>query len=344
MLRKLFLLSLVFSFLFVGLQAQAVEELKAQKAEKQAQLDALQAEVDALQTQIETFPGWKFGALGTLGLNANRYSNWFGAANPYSGGLDFGIGATAFANLDREKFFWRNGATLNFQKGQTTEDHRENPVVPDDGLSEVPTIADNLGINSAYGYKLNDKWALSVLGDYKTTLSNINDPGTLDLGVGLNWTPIQDLTVYFHPLNYNFVFSNNELQAYESSLGLKILAQYQKALPMGIAWSSNLSAFVSYQDPSNFSNWEWINGFGFNVWRGIGVGITYGLRGDMQQSYNAFVNDPTNVIDDGTGNLVPEFSVDPDASNFLNIEDVRDNNSFENTVQSYILVGLTYAL
>lgn len=342
MLRKLFLLSLVFSFLSFGLQAQTVEELKATKAEKQATLDALQAEIDALQTQIETMPGWKFGALGTLGFNANRYTNWFGAASPFSGGLDFGIGATAFANLDREKFFWRNGATLNFQKGQTTSDHRNNPVIPDDGLEDVPTIADNIGINSAYGYKLNDKWAISVLGDYKTTLSNINDPGTLDLGAGINWTPMPDLTVYFHPLNYNFVFSNNALQAYESSLGCKILAQYQKSLPMGIAWSSNFSAFVSYSDVTNFSNWEWINGFGFNVWKGIGVGLTYGLRGDMQQSYNNFI--ATDGTTDANGVFTPNFSVDEAASNFLNIENADGTTGFENKVQSYILVGLTYAL
>ena len=192
---------------------------------------------------------------------------------------------------------------------------------------------------------MNPKWAISVLGDYKTTLTNINDPGTLDLGAGINWTPMPDLTVYFHPLNYNFVFSNNQLQAYESSLGCKILAQYQKSLPMGIAWSSNFSAFLSYSDPANFSNWEWINGFGFNVWKGIGVGLTYGLRGDMQQSYNNFITNT--LIDDGTGTdtFVPQFSVDPDAANFQGIEDIKDNiSTFENKVQSYILVGLTYAL
>ncbi len=342
MLRKLFLLSLVFSVLSFGLHAQTVDELKAQKAEKQAALDALQGEVDALQTQIETFPGWKFGALGTLGFNFNKYTDWYGAANPYSGGLDFGLAATAFANNDQPKYFWRNGATLNFQKARTVVDHTTNEIVPPNGLEDVPTIADNIGINSAYGYKLNEKWAISALGDYKTTLSNINDPGTLDLGVGLNWTPMPDLTVYFHPLNYNFVFSNNELQAYESSLGCKILAQYAKSLPMGIAWSSNLSAFVSYSDPSNFSNWEWINGFGFNVWKGIGVGFTVGLRGDMQQSYNNFITNTGTT--DANGVFTPSFSVKDGDSNFLDIDKVGDESGFENKVQSYILLGLTYAL
>ncbi len=340
MSRKLFLLSLVVALFTFGLNAQTVDELKTQKADKQAQLDALAAEIDDLNTRILEFPGWKFGALGTIGGNYNKYNDWYGAANPYSGGLDLGLAVNAFANLDREKDFWRTGLNFNFQKARTVVDSRNTDVIPDEGFSGVPTIADNIGINSAYGYKLNPKWAVSVLGDYKTTLSNINDPGTLDLGAGLNWTPIPAFTAYFHPLNYNFVFSNNELQNYESSLGCKILAQYNREFS-GIAWSSNLSAFVSYADVNNFSNWEWINGFGFNVWKGIGVGVSLGLRGDKQQAYNNYV---TNKVD---GNGVPSFSTQVDNTDnipFLDIADLKDADGFESKVQTYLLIGLTYAL
>lgn len=338
MSRNLILLSLVFAFLSFGLNAQTVDELKTQKTDKLAQLEALEGEIADLEKRIMEYPGWKTGALGTIGGNFNKYANWYGAASPYSGGLDLGLAVQAFANLDREKDFWRNGLNFNFQKARTVVDSRTNEIIPDGGFEDVPTIADNIGINSAYGYKLNSKWAISVLGDYKTTLSQINDPGTLDLGAGLNWTPIPDFTAYFHPLNYQFTFSNNMLNNYESSLGCKILAQYNKDLPAGIAWSSNLSAFVSYADVNNFSNWEWINGFGFNVWKGIGVGVSVGLRGDNQQAYNNFV---TNATDANGATL---FSVDENASNYLDIGDLKDAAGFENKVQSYLLIGLTYAL
>jgi hypothetical protein len=40
---------------------------------------------------------------------------------------------------------------------------------------------------------------------------NLNDPGYLDLGAGVTWTPIKDLIVVIHPLNYHFIFSSGVL-------------------------------------------------------------------------------------------------------------------------------------
>ncbi|MEZ4985923.1 MAG: hypothetical protein R2795_12955 [Saprospiraceae bacterium] len=55
------------------------------------------------------------------------------------------------------------------------------------------------------------------------------------------WTPIKDLVVVFHPLNYNFVFSDSDFD-FQSS-GTKIVADYTRQLTKGVAWKSNLSAF-----------------------------------------------------------------------------------------------------
>ena len=65
---------------------------------------------------------------------------------------------------------------------------------------------------------------------------------------------------------------------YGSSLGCKIVADYSQALPMGIAWRTNLSAFASYSDTNNFSNWTWVNGVNFTAWKGIGFGFEFGLE------------------------------------------------------------------
>ena len=70
---------------------------------------------------------------------------------------------------------------------------------------------------SLYGKNINEKWAVSGLLEYRTTiLNNFNDPGYLDLGVGATWTPIDNLIVVIHPLNYNFVFSKEDA-IFESS-------------------------------------------------------------------------------------------------------------------------------
>ena len=52
----------------------------------------------------------------------------------------------------------------------------------DDSFQQATDV---FNITSLYGYKLSDNFAISALGEYRTTfLSNFNDPGYLDLGVG----------------------------------------------------------------------------------------------------------------------------------------------------------------
>jgi len=115
--------------------------------------------------------------------------------------------------------------------------------------------------------------------------------------------------------------------SFESSLGCKIVADYNQALPMGLAWRSNLSAFVSYSDPGNFSNWTWVNGINFTAWKGIGVGFEFGLRGNKQESYNTFLT--------ATG-------ADPEMVAIDAFDD--STNKGDNPLQSYWLLGLTYTI
>ena len=57
------------------------------------------------------------------------------------------------------------------------------------------------------------------------------------------------------------------------------MASYKRELVKGLNWNTNLTAFLPYSssDPS-LSEWTWINSFGFNLWKGIGVGLEFGLR------------------------------------------------------------------
>lgn len=317
-MQKLLTLTVILLFSF-ALHGQTVEEWKTEKAEKEAQIAALQGEVNALKKKIESVPGWKLGAFGTLGLNFSSFNNWLGSANPDTYSSTIGFSGNAFANLLQEKYFWRNAGNLNIAKTKLalSEEAKDD--------ADYETTADVININSLFGYKISDKLAASVLGEYRSTfLSNFNNPGFLDLGVGGTWTPISNMVVVFHPLNYNFVFAESDL-TYESSLGCKVVADYSQSLPLGVSWRSNLSTFISYSDTKNYSNWTWVNGFSFNVWKGIGVGFELGLRGNRQEGYNAFVMDPDNNVDPET------FPID-------------DLDAADNPLQSYWLLGITYRL
>ncbi len=286
---------------------QTLDELKAVQGLKNDSIAALQDRVDALQGQIDAFPGWKKGAFGTIGANVSGFNNWYSQGTPNNSAGNIGITLNSFANLDREKFFWRNSGSINLQWVKL--DNKDDATDSDsfNGTTDV------FNIMSLYGYKLSDKFAISALGEYRTSvINNFNDPGYLDVGVGATWTPITDLVVVIHPLNYNFVFAKNDA-AYESSFGAKIVVDYTKQLG-AVNFKTNFSTFQSYKS-GDLSNWTWINSFGYTLWKGIGLGFEFGLRDNKQEGLaNALLTDANASFD-----------------------------NVDNKTQSYWLFGLNYA-
>ena len=200
------------------------------------------------------------------------------------------------ANLIEEKFFWRNSLTTNLNWVKL--DDRDDPA---DDSSFSPTT-DVFSVSSLYGRNITKTLAASGLMEYRTTLlDNFNDPGYLDLGVGATWTPIENLIVVIHPLNYNFVFSSGD-SVFESSLGAKIVADYTRQIG-AINLKSNLSMFQSYKS-SNYSNWTWNNSFGYTLWKMIGVGFDFGLRSNKQEALDYALNTlgDTNATFDNVNN------------------------------------------
>ncbi|TXE13194.1 DUF3078 domain-containing protein [Seonamhaeicola algicola] len=280
---------LVLGMLFLGvisINAQTKEELKAQKAEKQAIADKAQAEANAIQAKIDALPGWRTGAFGTIGGSLSGFNNWYAQDKPNNNSGNIGFTFNAFANLIEEKFFWRNA--LNTNLAWVKLDDKDNGTDADDSFE--PTT-DVFNLSSLYGRNLTKTLAVSGLLEYRTTLlNNFNDPGYLDVGVGATWTPIENLIVVIHPLNYNFVFADNDA-VFDSSMGAKIVADYTRQLG-AINFKTNLSAFQSYKS-SDLSNWTWTNSFSYTLWKMIGVGFDFGLRNNKQEALNyALAQDP----------------------------------------------------
>jgi len=262
----------------IAINAQTLEEMKAVKAEKSDSIAKLQGEVDAIQAKIDALPGWKMGAFGTVGGSLSGFNNWYskGAANSSAGNI--GVSANAFANLLQDKYFWRNSASANLAWVKLDDLDIDTDAEDFNGATDV------FGLTSLFGYKLTEHLAVSTLGEYKSTIiDNFNNPGYLDAGLGATWTPLKDLIVVVHPLNYNFIFSGTE-SSYESSLGAKIVADYTRKIG-AVNFKTNLSAFQSYKD-ANFSNWTWTNAFGYTLWKGIGLGFEFGVRDNRQEAYN----------------------------------------------------------
>ncbi|QTE24039.1 DUF3078 domain-containing protein [Polaribacter cellanae] len=301
---------LLFVFLGFASNAQTKEELKKEQAPKKEQIKKLQGEVKAIQAKIDALPGWRKGAFGTVGGSLSGFKNWYSRSAPTASAGNIGITVNAFANLIEEDFFWRNSAAVNL--GWVKLD--EKGVSGDEGFD---TATDVFTISSLYGRKISKTWALSALAEYRTTIiDNFNDPGYLDFGAGATWTPTNNLVVVIHPGNYNFVFSSGET-VFESSLGAKVVADYTKKYNK-LSVKSNLSVFQSYKS-SDFSNWTWTNSLGYTLWKGIGVGFELGLRKNKQEALDN--------LQTRTNNPNPNATF----------------NDVDNKLQSYFLVGLSYA-
>jgi len=274
---KKLVFTLVAVFALSASYAQTIDELKAEQAAKKDSVAAIQGRVDALQGQIDAFPGWKKGAFGTIGANLSGFNNWYLQGTPNNNSGNIGVAVNAFANLDRDKFFWRNSGNVNLAWVKLDNKDIDTDIEDFEGTTDVFTLT------SLYGYKLSDKFAVSALGEYRTSIiNNFNDPGYLDIGVGATWTPITDMVVVIHPLNYNFIFAENDA-AFTSSLGAKIVVDYTKQLG-AVNFKTNFSTFQSYKS-GDLSNWTWINSFGYTLWKGIGLGFDFGLRGNRQESF-----------------------------------------------------------
>lgn len=290
MRNRIILLSII-CFSFGITHAQTTEELTILKDAKVAELTSLESQlkdltgmVDALKTEvadltdkISPYPRWDIGARGNIGFNISNYSDWLSKESSNTNAVSIGFTGNGYANLDQKKYFWRNN--LNLALGWQKFDDEDDP---NDDNKEFKVTSDAFNVITLYGYKLSDKWALSTLAEYRSSLiDNFNNPGYLDVGAGATWTPIKDLVVVIHPLNYNFVFSNTGYD-YQSSFGTKIVADYKREIVKGLNWTSNLSAFMSYKG-SDLSNWTWINGLTTSV-KGFGIGLDVGLRSNKQEA------------------------------------------------------------
>lgn len=283
-MKRILTLSVLTIFTTMNIMAQSLAELQAMKAEKaavlaekQAEVDALAGEISGLSDQIVKLSGWNKGYSGLVGFNWNKSNNWINSPNPNASASALNITLNGFANKITDDYFWRNKGV--FTKAWSDVDlSQPDMAAEDDGLFDNGTV-DILNISSLYGRPLNKNLALSGLGELNTSLSGFLDPGTLDLGLGLTWTPpVNDLVVVMHPLNYRFAFSGIDGLESTGSVGAKVRADFNRKFGK-VAYTSMLTTFIPYtsKEPALFE-YTWINSLSFDVWKGIGVGISFGLR------------------------------------------------------------------
>ncbi len=256
------------------------DDLKKELSKTKAAIKKLEAKVNSIQDEIDELPGWKLGTFGTIGINISNFSNWYSNKNPNLSSGNINIFQTAYAKIMKKKYFWINRARLHLSWKKF---YNKDKDVEDKGFEAK---IDLFKLSSVLGYRLQERLALAAVTDYRGSfIRDVYSPSFWDVGLGISWKPMDYFYLVLTPVSYEFIISDKENRNYKSSGGAKLLADYSRAIGK-INFKTNLSAFVSYKD-IDYSNWTWTNSLSYTLWKGIGIGVNFGLSQNKQEEFNS---------------------------------------------------------
>lgn len=238
----------------------------------------------ALQSGLppDTVPdGWKKSGIININMTQVSLTNWAaGGFNSVSGIAMF----NGTANWKKGRKAWDNSLVLAFG-GQQIADG--DPQKTDDRIE----------LNSKYGYELKKSLYLAGVFQFRTQftegfnadglrISNFMAPAYTLLGVGLDYRPNDNFTVFFSPLTARLIVVNDdllfggstdpELRVYgvkngsttEMELGGYLRFQYKRELAKNITFLTRGDLFSNYlRNPQNIDvTWETLWTFKVNEW------------------------------------------------------------------------------
>lgn len=262
------------------------EVLKQEISAHQKAIDSLSKQLKVFKDSREVYPLWTTGGGLLSGFNVNNFNNWANRGpNINSSAASFSMALNGYANMKGKNHFWRNQARVNvgWQRFKASDD-----VADEDARFEK--IADMLRFVTHYGHNICSKVALSAITEWESNLiDQMINPSYLDLSLGVTWTPEQYFVSVMHPVSYELALSQN--QNFRSSVGAKLVVEYNRKVEGNINVQSNFSGFLSYEQLDILSNFTWSNGFNVKLFKGLGMGLEYALRVSRQETRELNLND-----------------------------------------------------
>jgi hypothetical protein len=215
---------------------------------------------DAADTLPKT---WKVGGVVGLNVAQSSLSNWAAGGDEFSLSLNFLSSLYAFYKKGRSS--WDN--TLDIALG----------YMKATSLGERKTD-DKFDLLSKYGYAISKKWNLGALFNfrsqffdgfsYTTTSKKFNSsflaPGYLILGLGVDYKPNENFSVFISPATMRLTILNDDTLSSKGLYGVKVgehhhvefgafvTASYIKALNKIVTYKGRLDLFSNYQhNPQN---------------------------------------------------------------------------------------------
>ena len=246
-MKKLILLASILASLLVKAQDQTVSQLKneSDKTIKKDPKDTI--------NQV-----WKKGGIFSLNLSQGSLSNWAAGGDEFSLSLNAILSAYAF--YKKNKHSWDNTVDINFGFLRTTSlGNRKND--------------DRFDIWSKYGNALSKKWNAAALFNFRTQFANgytysgtdktfsssFLSPAYLLLGLGLDYKPTENFSVYISPVTTRWVIVNDDTLSAKGLYGVTpgkntreefgafLSAQFIKALSKTVVYKGRLDLFSNYK-------------------------------------------------------------------------------------------------
>jgi hypothetical protein len=201
---------------------------------------------------------WKKGGIFSLNVSQGSLSNWPAGGDNFSLSLNTILSAYAF--YKKGKASWDNTIDVNFGLVNTTSlGTRKND--------------DRFDLWSKYGHAIAPKWNLAALFNFRTQFANgytysgtdktfsstFLAPAYLILGLGLDYKPTENFSVYLSPITTRWVIVNNDSLSVKGAYGVTpgnktlkevgafLSAQYLKSLTKTIIYKGRLDLFSNYQ-------------------------------------------------------------------------------------------------
>lgn len=186
-----------------------------------AQEEELKSNVETLKPkELDTLDGWKKGGTSTLTFAQVSLSNW---ASGGQNSVSLNSALNLFANLKRGHALWENNLDLGFG------------LVKQNGES-VKKSDDRIDFSSKYGRKIGESKTLYYAGfmsfrsqfapgynypNDSVKISNFLAPAYTLIALGIDYKPIENLTLFFAPLTGKITFVNNQTLADAGAFGVE---------------------------------------------------------------------------------------------------------------------------
>lgn len=211
-----------------------------------AELTGKKIEKDPNDTTKKT---WKLGGLIGISLAQASLSNWAAGGDDYS--LSLTSNLRAYAYYKKGKHSWDNTLGFNYGVINTTSlGTRKND--------------DRFDLLSKYGYELNPKLNLTGLFNFRTQFfkgytyssdgqtavmsSDFLSPAYALLGLGLDYHPVKNLSIYVSPVTARWIIVQNDSLAAQAQYGVDSNkhVKFQFGAYATISYTTNITKTLSY--------------------------------------------------------------------------------------------------